>query len=272
MIRWIRLAPVALVAGAGCLASKGDIRLLQDEFRATRAQLGMVDTSIVRTNEQRRQQIATLASTVDRLSAAVERTSDSLRVLAARFDRFQGNVNGELEVLQQQMVRTQALLGQNVKNLQETQRQLEELREGRGVTGAPPAGGSSSSPQGPGPATLFTSGRDALATGAYATARRAFDDLLAAYPDGEYASRAMLYVGDAYFSEKNLSAADSVYQRVEERYPKTDEAPTAMFKRATTILWPSRKAEARALLDKIVKDYPNATVRSLARDFLRDNR
>ena len=35
-----------------------------------------------------------------------------------------------------------------------------------------------SPPAGPGPATLFTSGRDALATGAYSTARRAFDDLL----------------------------------------------------------------------------------------------
>ena len=98
MMRWIRFSPVVLLASAGCLASKGDIRLLQDEFRATRAQLGMVDTSIVRSNEQRRQQIATLAAQVDRLSASVERASDSLRMLASRFDRFQGTMNGEVDI------------------------------------------------------------------------------------------------------------------------------------------------------------------------------
>jgi TolA-binding protein len=271
MMRWIRLSPIVLVASAGCLASKGDIRLLQDEFRATRAQLGMVDTSIVRANEQRRQQIATLSAQVDRLSAAVERTSDSLRVLAARFDRFQGTASGELDALQKQMVQTQALLGQNVKNLQEAQRRIEALGESGGA-GAPPASGASTPPAGPGPATLFTEGVDNIRSGAHATARRNFDDLLRLYPDGDYASRAMLYIGDTFVSDKNLSAADSVYQRVVERFPKTDEAPTAMYKRATAILWPSQKAEALALLDKLVKDYPNATANGLARDFLRRNR
>jgi tol-pal system protein YbgF len=271
MMRWIRFSPIVLVASAGCLASKGDIRLLQDEFRATRAQLGMVDTSIVRTNEQRRQQIATLSAQVDRLSAAVERTSDSLRVLASRFDRFQGIASGELDELQKQMVQTQALLGQNVKNLQEAQRRIEALGESGGA-GAPPAGGASTPPAGPGPATLFTTGRDNLGSGAYATARRNFDDLLTMYPDGDYASRAMLYIGDAFVFEKNLSAADSVYKRVVERYPKTDEAPTAMWKRANSVLWPGQKAEARALLEKLIKDYPNATTTGLAREFLKNNK
>jgi TolA-binding protein len=271
MMRWIRWSPIVLVASAGCLASKGDIRLLQDEFRATRAQLGMVDTSIVRANEQRRQQIATLSAQVDRLSASVERTSDSLRVLASRFDRFQGTMNGEVDVLQKQMVQTQQLLGQSVRNLQETKAQLEQLREGGGS--APAAGGGSTPPVGPGPATLFTTGRDNLNSGAFATARRNFDELLTLYPDGEYASKAMLYIGESFVQEKNLSAADSVYKRVVERFPKTDEAPTAMYKRATSVLWPGgQKADARTLLEKLMVDYPNATAYGLARDFLRSNR
>ena len=273
MMRWIRFSPVVLLASAGCLASKGDIRLLQDEFRATRAQLGMVDTSIVRTNEQRRQQIATLSAQVDRLSASMERTSDSLRMLAARFDRFQGTMNGEVDAMQQQMVKMQALLGQNVKNLQATQAQLEQLREGGGAAaGTPPPSGGSTAPAGPGPATLYTTGKDNLSSGAYATARRAFDDLLTMYPDGEYASRSMLYIGDAFVLEKNLSAADSVYKRVVERFPKTDEAPTAMYKRATAVLWPSQKVDARALLEKLIKDYPNATTTGLAREFLKNSK
>lgn len=269
MIRWIRLAPVVLVAGAGCLASKGDIRLLQDEFRATRAQLGLVDTSIVRTNAQVRQELASLRSQADRQSAQIERFSDSLRTLAQRVDRFQGQMNGEVDVLQKQMVQMQELLGQNVKNLQQTRAQLEALER---TGGAPPSTGATSAPAGPGPATLYTAGQEAFRSNAYATARRSFEELLATYPNDDYAPRAMLNIGDAYLAEGNLPAADSVFQRLPDRFPTTDEAPTAMFKRATKVLWPSQKTEARALLDKVVKDYPNATVRSLARDFLRDNR
>ena len=78
MTRWAVVAPALALVSTGCLASKSDIRLLQDELRANRSQLGVVDTSIIRTNEQRRQQIASL-------SAAIDRMNDSLRVLAARF-------------------------------------------------------------------------------------------------------------------------------------------------------------------------------------------
>ncbi len=271
MMRWIWVSPIVLVASAGCLASKGDIRLLQDEFRATRAQLGVVDTSIVRTNEQRRQQIASLSAQVDRLAAAIERQSDSLRTLASRFDRFQGVMNGEVDEIQKQMVQMQALLGQNTKNLQEAQRRIEAL--GENAPGAPTTGGGATPPAGPGPATLYTSGREALGNGAFVAARRAFDELLTLYPDGDYASKAMLYIGDSFLQEKKLSEADSVYKRVVERFPKTDEAPTAMYKRATSILWPAgQKAEARTLLEKLMADYPNATTYSLAREFLRSNR
>src|SRR4051812_48474858 len=97
MRRWLRAFPAALLASTGCLASKSDIRLLQDELRATRAQLGTVDTSVIRTSEQRRQQIAALSASVDRMN-------DSLRVLATRFASFQGTVNGELDAMGHQMV------------------------------------------------------------------------------------------------------------------------------------------------------------------------
>ena len=52
MIRWIRFTPLVLVAGAGCLASKGDIRLLQDEFRVTLDPLGEVHGTVANADSE----------------------------------------------------------------------------------------------------------------------------------------------------------------------------------------------------------------------------
>ena len=67
----------------GCLASKSDIRLLQDELRATRAQVAAGDTSILRAEDARRSQIAQLSATIDRMN-------DSLRMLSVRLRGVSG--------------------------------------------------------------------------------------------------------------------------------------------------------------------------------------
>src|SRR5215213_5632475 len=134
---WLSVAPIALVAVGGCLATKGDIRLIQDELRATRAQIAAGDTSVLRADDARRQQIASLLT-------ALNRTSDSLRSLTARVAAFQANTSGELGALGNQMVQVQALLGQSARAVQEARQQLQALREGAN-TPLPPVTSSDTS-------------------------------------------------------------------------------------------------------------------------------
>lgn len=281
MRRWLAAAPLTLIVAAGCLATKGDIRLMQDEFRATRSQIGVVDTSVARANEQRRQQIATLAANIDRLAQSLQRTNDSLRVLAERFARFQGNVNGELDAIGRGMVEMRQLLGANTRSLQDARAQFEQLREAREAAAAPQPPATTTSggavtaappPGTPGAATLFTSGREALANGAYNTARSSFSQLLTAWPNSDEAPRAMLFIGESYASEGNKVAADSVYLLVPTRFPKSDAAATALYKRAQMLVDAKRNAEARELLDRVIKEYPSSDAAMLARDMLRNIR
>ncbi|MGH7616544.1 MAG: hypothetical protein ACREPM_04890, partial [Gemmatimonadaceae bacterium] len=86
------LATLAMLA-SGCLATKGDIRLIQDELRATRAQVGLVDTSVVRTNQQ-----------IVALQAIVSRLTDSVHVQQARLAALQATTNGELSTMNNQIV------------------------------------------------------------------------------------------------------------------------------------------------------------------------
>src|SRR5581483_2382780 len=154
----------ALLAAAGCLASKSDIRLLQDELRATRAQLASGDTAELRQQEYRRSEIADLSSKIDRMI-------DSLRSTAARLSSFQATANGNFDALNQQMVQVQTLLGQTTKNLQDQRARIEALAEQAANSSAPtpvsPTSGAtvgrdSAINRGPGPATLYQSARDQL--------------------------------------------------------------------------------------------------------------
>jgi tol-pal system protein YbgF len=268
MMSWKSFTPIILLVAGGCLASKGDIRLLQDELRASRQQNATGDAAILRADTLRRQQITMLAATLDRML-------DSQRVLSARVAAFQATVNGQMDVMGEQLVKFQALLGQTTRNVQDARAQLEALKE-QGIAGAaaataPPPSDSSSRAGAsglPGPATLFTSANEQLKQGNYRTALRGFDQLLAAYPMYEQAPLAQLHVGDAYGADGNTAAADSVYQLVATKYPKSDEAATGLYKHGK-FLWDSnKKPEARVVLQRVIKDYPGSSGALLAKDLL----
>lgn len=263
MTNWRSVAPLVLLAAGGCLASKGDIRLLQDELRASRQQAATGDASILRADTLRRQQIAALSASLDRMI-------DSQRVLSARFAAFQATVNGELGAMGQQLVNFQALLGQTTRNVQDTKNQLQALKEQATASTAPqPTTASPSGPPGlPGPATLFTSANDQLKQGNYQTALNGFDQLLSSYPDYEQAPLAQLHVGEAYWANGNTIAADSVYQLVATKYPKSDEAATGLYKHGKFLWDANKKPEARVVLQKVIKDYPGSSGALLAKDLL----
>ncbi|MEO7083370.1 MAG: tetratricopeptide repeat protein [Gemmatimonadaceae bacterium] len=246
------------VGATGCLASKSDIQLLQDEFRVTRAQLAQGDTSILRQGDARAAQIRALSSTIDRMN-------DSLRILSAKLANFQAVATGEFSVLGTQMSQMGERLGQTTKTAQDMKAQLDALRE-QGMTqpavAAPPAATgvdtSHAMPTGPGPATLYTTAREQAKQGNYHTARSGLDQLLSTYPTYEGAPSAQLLVADTYKNEGNTTAADSVYQLVADKYPGTAEAASGLYLHAKPIWDSGKRAEARIILNKIIKDYPRS--------------
>jgi len=92
------------------------------------------------------------------------------------------------------------------------------------------------------------------------------------YPTSEEVPRAMLLIGESYADQGNKAAADSVYLLVTSRFPKTDAAATALFRRAQMLAESRKSSEARVLLDRVIKDYPNSDAAVLARDLLKSIR
>jgi hypothetical protein len=98
---WQFLLPVAAIAATGCMASKSDIRLLQDEVRTLRAMQARADSA----------RTAQSASQTDSLVAANKRMQDSLRALSQRVASMQATVAGELYEIGKQLLTVQELAG-----------------------------------------------------------------------------------------------------------------------------------------------------------------
>ena len=270
-IRWSIAAPLILLAATGCLATKSDIALLQAEARTTRSQIAQADSASMRADADRRAQI-------DRLLAVIDRTNDSLRAVSTRLAAFQATTAGALSSMGQELVTVQSLLGQTTANLAEQRRAFEALREqaSAAAVSAPaapstPADTTRRPPPGtPGPATLFTTANQQLKQGSFRTARNGFELLLNTYPDYEGAPSALLHIGDAYRGDGNLAAADSVYQQVVAKYPKSlDAAPQAMYRRGRILMESGKTSEASAIFNRLIADYPKSDEAVLAKGLLK---
>ena len=251
------LVVLAWPALGGCVAMRGDIRLLQDEMRSLRGTVAMADTA-------RRTQ-------ADSILLTLGRANDSLRALSLRVARVQAaqaDVNGTLLELGRQLITIQELTGQSQRRLQELRASLENRAQEAATVAADsvrPPGASAL----PGPNTLLELGRDQLARGSPRAAREALDSLIVRYPTADVVAAAQFFVAEAYAQEGNRTAADSVYNLVAARYPRSDRAPTALYKLALARRDAGQTAAAQTLLERIVREYPRTDEAVFAREQLR---
>lgn len=254
MSRVTRLAPFVALGLAGCLASKGDVALLQNDLRTMRDAQAQAD--------------AAQRAHIDQVLAQLQRTNDSVRVVSVRLAKLQGDVQTDHYEMGRQILQIQELSGQSQRRMQELRASLEE-RNSQQAAPAAPGDTSKAAPAGPGPAQLFQSSLDQLRRGSSTVARSGFEELLRSYPNSEDAPEAMVYIGETYAKERNQVAADSVYALVIKQYPTSPKAATALYKRALSLKAAGQSAAAKVAFDRIVRDYPRSDEAALAREQLR---
>jgi TolA-binding protein len=266
------IAGSLLALGAtGCLASKGDIRLLQDEIRAARASAAQADSARRRTSDSltaAMQNLAAVQGTNSRDTRQTQqKTVDDLKALTARVNANDIAVREQLKAIADDIDQLREITRQNQRSSAIARAQMEQANTARlpaptvadTTTGAPnPAGAP------PGPATLILQAKSLILGGSCSTARRTFQDVVTNFPDSPDTPEAQYLIAESFVScgeGGNPAKADSVYRLVVERYPRSDFAPMSLYKRGEALRTANRIAEARPLYEKIVCEYgPKSTV------------
>ena len=263
-----RYAPLgALVALGGCFATRNDVRVIQTDVASLRMEM-------VRNDAQIR---ADLQATTELLRAA----TDSVMRLSARTVSIQGDLRGETRVIREQLLQIQSLLGQSAATIARLRAEMERTSAPQAAptppVAAPPAAGTTRPPDTtatasvtqPGPAMLYTNGRDQLSRGSVSTARALFQELLLKFPNSDLAPDAQYQIAETFAREKNVAAADVAYAAVVTNYPTHQYAGTSLYKRAGLAEQRKDLAEAKRLYGEVVAKYPRSDEAALAAEKLK---
>ena len=283
MIR-ARLMTLMLSAAAltACVASKADVLMLQTDMKAMRAEYAYRDST-------RKVQFDSVIRTMVTLN-------DSLRGLKGELASFQGNVLGDLFKVRDGLIEIRALTGQSQSRITELRAELEQrnaIQQSTPPAALPPTSPtsgvqSSTAPTTPvkptdstaaamsasttpplGPNQLYTAALDQLRRGSTSAARAGFTDFLAQYPTHERAGDAQYYIAETLERDTKPLDAEAAYLSVYTRFPRSEKAPTSMFKRAALLRGQGKADRAREVLDLLVKTYPRSDEADLARERLR---
>jgi len=96
-------------------------------------------------------------------------------------------------------------------------------------------------------------------------ARRAFEGVFQADPNGDLADNALFWIGETYFAAKDYTNAVRYYNRVVSDYSTQNKAPDALFKIALSQERTGDLALARRTLQQVIDRYPYSSPASSAK-------
>jgi tol-pal system protein YbgF len=99
----------------------------------------------------------------------------------------------------------------------------------------------------------------------------AFNLFLAKYPASEYAVNAQYWIGECYYTNRDFARAIEEFTKVSARYPHGKKIPDAMLKVGYSLISIDQRDKARAVLEELVKQYPQSQASAKARERLGRN-
>jgi tol-pal system protein YbgF len=246
---------VAFLSG-GC-AMKGDIRLLQVELRTVAARQ---DSLMLELRDETRS------------------TQDSLRTQGDQVFDLRGDLNRQLQLINQSLARIEALSGENQRGLTSVRDQLANLRrlpstptaaELGDPSGTVP-GGESLVGGGGGPDELWQVARGQLERGSLNSASRAFEQFIAEHPEDPRVPDAHFFLADILTQQDRAEDAMARFEEIPQLFPTAARVPDALYRIAVLQFEAGEADAAKATLERIMNTYPDAMISMLAREKLRE--
>lgn len=116
---------------------------------------------------------------------------------------------------------------------------------------------------------LYTYAKKLFDEGDKANARVQFEEFIKKYPKSENADNARFWIADTYFSEKWFEKAILEYQRVLDDYPKSNKLAAAKLKQGYAFAEIGEKANARLVLNELIKKHPDSNEAKFAKEKLK---
>jgi tol-pal system protein YbgF len=112
---------------------------------------------------------------------------------------------------------------------------------------------------------LYRDAYETLHRGDLEGSRGKFETFLKQYPNTELSDNAQFWIGETYYLKKDYEKAIIEYEKAIVKYPEGDKIPSAIFKQALSFLELNDKTNARSLFKRVIEKYPRSDQAEMAR-------
>lgn len=207
---------------------------------------------------------AELLRRVNKLDDKVETTRESVQATRASTDARLGDLSQRIEVLEGKLEESGERFKQvamKVDTVKERLSRADSLRASGGAWGRDSTAILD-------PEAAYQAAYSDLAAGRYDLARQSFTEYLKHYPDTEVSDNAQYWIGECLYAKGDFDGAIAAYALVVENYPKGDKVAAALLKSGYSHARMGRQQEAKSLFQRVIQKYPKSDEARLARERL----
>ena len=271
------LQRLALVCGllvvAGC-ASQADLYRLDDRLTIlerdqlqsqrsnTQLEQQLQDSS--QRDQKLREQFASLYATIDQiqeemqqLTGKIEESAYNARSQIESIDDGRSKIDQQLASMNDLVLTLKGRLDRVEDYLS-----LESGAQAKAPKTAKPDTGSTAAPASE--SALYALAKKAYDQGDNETALAEFQRFIKTYPKSSNADNAQFWIGEIRYRQKWYEEAIQEYEKVIKNYPKGNKVQASMLKQALSFQALGDKANARLILNYLIKQYPDASEAQIA--------
>ncbi len=239
-----RLFSVEKDLGGVRAESKQGIGSVEKEYKSDVSEVRKLSADIQASMDSIRSDIQIMNGKVDDMAIAVKKPTDDLA-------RYREDADKRILALEDRLVKLQTA--------------LDDLNKKVGDLAAVPKKEEPVTPE-----SVYTKGLETFKAGDMPGARDVFTKFLEQYPKHDLAANAQYWIGETFYSEKGYEPAILAYQEVIKQYPTKDKVPAAMLKQAMCFRAIKDVKSAKYVLKKLEEGFPKSEEAKKAKALLKE--
>jgi len=221
--------------------SREGIDAIEKNFKSDVANVRKLSADIQASIDSTRTEMQAMNGKIDDMTIAITKPTEDLA-------RYREDADRRIIALEDRIIKLQS-------SVDELTKKTGELAKAKEVPVTPDA--------------IYTKGLDAFKAGDMPAAREIFTRFLEQYPKHDLAANAHYWVGETYYSEKSYEQAILAFQEVIKNFPTKDKVPAAMLKQAMAFNAINDAKSAKYVLKKLEESFPKSDEAAKAKELLR---
>lgn len=280
MKRLILIICSCLVGITGCALSS-DIVVLEQRLESLEAQnhdlRQRLRESLTDLGKSRGDSEKNLRSKYAGVNVTIDNLRKELQQVNGRIEEIDYLINRKLAKYEEEGQKRGERLDELSLSVAKSEKKVAQLEQYLNLEGKPSATTAAAArkpgaqPKGaPTANQVYNDARQAFDNGNMDKSRQLFLTLIKGHPKSHYTDNAQFWIAESYYREKWYERAILEYQTVIEKYPKGNKVPAAKHKQGMAFLKIGDKANARIILNDLVKKHPNSSEAKIATQKLKE--